>query len=169
MGTPLELLLAVSTIVAVSLALVLNRRLTMMRQGAGGGPGGGSPPGGGPGSGNGPSPKPARPRERVEVRVDVVNGELKLRVDPWIVDVGNGRPLEWVLESTDPGATMRVQPKNADRWPFPGPPPTVPVPPRRPFMVGNVRGQVGSSYEYSILVRIEGRDLDIDPEIFICF
>jgi hypothetical protein len=167
MASPVELLLAVSLIVAVSLALVLNRRLTVFRQGAGGG--GGTAPGNGPGHGNGPLPKPSRPRERVDVQVDLVGNEVKLCVDPWVVDVENGKPLEWVLRSNDPNATLRVQPKDAGKWPFPGPPPGTPVPPGAPFPAGRVQGAVGTSWEYSILVRIDGRDVDIDPEIFICF
>jgi hypothetical protein len=156
-------LLAFALIFAVLLALVLNRRLAEFRKGAGGSGGASTVPA------SGPLPKESHPRQVVNVHADLVGTEVRLRVDPWVVDVENGKPLKWVLQSNDVNASLRIRPKDAGKWPFPDPLPDKSVPPGQPFPAGNVKGDVGTWSAYSILVRIDGRDLDIDPEIFICF
>jgi hypothetical protein len=162
MQSPLEFLLAAALLVALILAFVLNRRLAELRRKPGGG-------GDGHVQGGGPIPRPSNPREQVEVHVDSSGDALRLRVEPWVVDVTNGKPLRWVLNSAAVGATMRIDAKDPGRWPFPDPTPKEPVPPGTPFGAGNVRGEVGTVWPYSIIVGIDGREVDIDPEIFICY
>jgi hypothetical protein len=163
MPSPAELLPAAALPAAALLAAVIPAVVRRQKLTAPGGmPGGG-------GGGRGPIPRASQPREKVEVHVDATGDTLRINVEPWVVDVENGKPLHWVLHSTDPGATMRIEPKDAGRWPFPGPAPTRPVPPGTPFAAGRVQGSLGSSWAYSIIVRTDGRDLEIDPEIFICF
>jgi hypothetical protein len=156
MSSTLEILLAIALIVAVTLALVLQRRLNEHRKGGGGGGGGGG----------GPKPRPPHPRELVNVHVEHHEGALRIRVDPWEVDVTNGKPLRWAFHA-DAGATMRIVPKGD--WPFPGLPSQVPVQAGGSVNAGVVKGTVGTGHAYSVLVEVDGQKLDIDPDIWICF
>ena len=116
----------------------------------------------------GARPRPVHPRETVDVHVESQGGVLRIRVDPWEVEVTNGKPLRWKFHSSN-GATLRIAPKSPGDWPFPELPPQVPIRAGGIVNAGNVRGTVGESYAYSILVSIGGQELDIDPDIFICF
>jgi len=107
-------------------------------------------------------------RDTVEVHMECDGDTFSLRVDPWIVSVRPGQRLRWTFHGPA-GATMRIRPDDAANWPFPGLPPQAPERAGRAIDAGRMnRGAAGgSTHKYSILLHCDGRDFDIDPDIYV--
>jgi hypothetical protein len=166
--TPLELVLLVALLTAVSLALVLQRRLTRFRKGEG------APGSGAPGGHHGKK-VPVTPRRQVNVTVNKAGSTLSVAVDPWLVaiekDAGKGAPpVQWNLDASGLAGpiTWSLAAKAPGSWPFDGQEPTPAVNGNAPILPGNVSGHKDTMYSYTIRLSAGGESYDIDPEIFIC-
>jgi hypothetical protein len=177
MASPLEWSLVVALLVAVSFALILQRRLTTLRRAAGpaGSPGGGGGWGDGPGPGQGKTKVPVTPRRKVTVTVVRNGDDLSVKVDPWLVAIEK-EPAppqpepQWRLQPTGLPGPLRWQLRSKGNagWPFSGEDPTPMVSGEAPILPGTVTCKVGEHYQYTILIQHQEGELEIDPDIFIC-